>query len=27
VEQVVIRLSMEDEVSTLSWSVVETKME
>jgi putative Mg2+ transporter-C (MgtC) family protein len=27
VEQIVIRLSMEDDVSTLSWSVVETKME
>jgi len=27
VEQVVMRLSMEDEVSTLSWSVVESTME
>ena len=27
VEQVVMRLSMEDEVSTLSWSIVESAME
>lgn len=27
VEEIVMRLSMEDELSTLSWSVVETKME
>jgi putative Mg2+ transporter-C (MgtC) family protein len=27
IEQVVMRLSIEDDVSTLSWSVVETAME
>ncbi len=27
VEEVVMRLSMEDEVSTLSWSIVESTME
>ena len=27
IEQVVMRLSIEDDISTLSWSVVETAME
>jgi putative Mg2+ transporter-C (MgtC) family protein len=27
IEQVVMRLSIEDNISTLSWSVVETAME